>query len=407
MPFLRDLQIFGMTRCFACEDAHGCRGKPLIWMFLPLLAVCSAARAVPGGPSRDPATIATSQSDEDGGNSDSSCGDAESLIATWGDDAPTESESLSRVRGYLSAARCRLVLDSAAHLSVTLNETKRLGLTPGDDSRPVNGSDGTPPPIRKHGDSVLSLQQHNAELNGITRKAFSHLDSADRLLDEVESKNKAADTVELRRRSELLRAFGRAFSALSESTDSEESRQRLIDACGELAPYVDDDNKQVSESAKLWQVVAYRRADKLDRALQVARPVLSPPATPTIGLYLRIERCRALAEKGDYVAAISLGARIAARVESWFEGGDESRRSAVMDMVKALQADLYRKWADRLRADGNVERAEAAAEESRKATPRDERNAALVLDEAIAGIPELTDVSFKPAEDDDEEPGEP
>lgn len=406
MPFLRDLRISRGAKCFACGDAHGGQGRPFVWVILLLLAMSSAARAVPEGPAKDSAPIATTQSDKDRGDSDSSCIDAESLIASWTDNPATESESLSRVRGYLSAARCRLVIDSAAHLSVTLNLLKRISVARGDDSTPESGSEGTPPVKGELGDSVLTLKQHNAELNGITHKAFSHLDAADRLLDEVESKNKDADTVELRRRSELLRAFGQAFSALSESTESEESRQRLIDACGELAPYVDDDNKQVSESAKLWQVVAYRRAGKTDRALQVARPVLSPPATPPIGLYLRIERCRALAEKGDYVAAISLGARIAARVESWFEGGDESRRAAVIGMVKALQADLYREWAERLRADGNAERAEAAAEESRKATPRDESSVSLVLDEAIAGIPELMDASSKPVEDDDEESGE-
>ncbi len=396
-----------MTRCFACGDAHGCQGRPFTLVILSLLALCSPARAVPEGPSKDPALITTTQSDKDRGNSDGACGDAESLIASWTDNVATESESLSRVRGYLSAARCRLVTDASAHLSGILNQRKRLGVKQGDDSAPSNGPNGTPPAKPKHGDTVLSLQQHIAELNGITHKAFFHLDAADRLLDEVESKNKDADTVELRRRSELLRAFGRAFSALSESADPEESRQRLIDACGELAPYVDDDNKQVAESAKLWQVIAYRRAGKTDRALQVARPVLSPPATPSIGLYLRIERCRALAEKGDYVGAISLSARITSRVESWFEGKDESIRTAVMGMVKELQSDLYREWAERLRADGNAERAEAAAEESRKLAPREERNVAPVLDEAIAGIPEFTDASSKPIPDDEEEPGEP
>lgn len=406
MRFLRDLRISRGTRCFACGDAHGGRGRHFVWVILLLLAMSSAARAVPEGPSKDSAPIATTKSNEDRGNPDSSCGDAESLIASWTDNPATESESLSRVRGYLAAARCRLVADAAAHLSVILCQSNRFEVAQGDDSPPVNGSDDTPPAKRKHGNSVLSPQQHNSELNGIVHRAFSHLDAADRLLDEVESKNKDVDTVELRRRSELLRAFGRAFSALCESTDSVESRQRLIDACGELAPYVDDDNKQVSESAKLWQVVAYRRAGKTDRALQVARPVLSPPSTPPIGLFLRIERCRALAEKGDYVAAISLGARIAARVESWFEGGDESRQAAVIGMVKALQADLYREWAERLRADGNTERAEAAAEESRKAIPRDESSVSVVLDEAIAGIPELMDASSKPVEDDDAESGE-
>ncbi|MBI5765304.1 MAG: hypothetical protein HZA51_17470 [Planctomycetes bacterium] len=335
------------------------------------------------------------------------CGDAESLIASWTDDATTESEALSRVRGYLSVARCRIVRDSTIRLMAWLNKPVHIPTKDDADHVAERDSGKSEPPKRGDAASATSPPERSSELHTIVQKAFFHLDAADRLLADVESKNKDADTSELRRRSELLRVFGRAFIALNESTDSDESRQSLIDVCGELAPYVDDDNKQISESAKLWQVVAYRRAGKPDRALQVARPVLSPPASPMIGLFIRFERCRALAEKGDYVAAISLAARIAVRAESWFEGEDESKRIAVLDRVKTLQADLYREWSDRLRDEGKAELAAAAAEESRKLEPQGRSMTTLVLDESITGIPELTDASSKPAENDEEESDEP
>lgn len=407
MPFLRDLRIVRAWGNSPCEDTRWLRSCSFTWMVPWVLLLSSTTGAAPEGPSRESAPLATTQPTKGVIDSDSLCGDAESLIASWSDEAASESEKLSRARGYLSAARCRILKDSAIHLASFLDRPALV--TAKDDAGPdADGDTAKPEPINRiDANNAFSTPERSSELHSILQRAFSHLDSADRLLADVESKNKDADTSELRHRSELLRAFGRAFSALNESTDSDESRRRLIDACGELAPYVDDDNKQISESAKLWQVVVYRRAGKPDRALQVGRPVLSPPAAPLIGLYLRIERCRALAEKGDYVAAIALGSRIAVRVESWFEGVDETKRTAVLNRVKALQADLYREWSNRLRDEGKTEQAAVAAEESRKVRPQATSFSICFLDESIAGIPELNDASSKPAEDDDEESDEP
>lgn len=162
-----------------------------------------------------------------------------------------------------------------------------------------------------------------------------------------------------------LHAFAEMFSALSRKPGDEDAAQRLTDASIGLAMYADDPDEKVVEAAKLWQAVAYRAAGKPDRALQVLRPVLAAPAARNIGLYARIERCRALADRGDHAAAIALALRLTSRVDAWFEGLDRDQRQRATNSLRWLRVRLLKDWSAKLKKDGHEERAAAADEDAR------------------------------------------
>ncbi|MEK6644532.1 MAG: hypothetical protein AABZ08_11550 [Planctomycetota bacterium] len=280
--------------------------------------------------------------------------------------ATTAPQGLDRVILHLSAARCRIIVAAADPLTHWLN-------------------DASVPPS--------SLREQ-------VQKGLAQLDLAEGVLTDIEADDKSINTTNVRRRADLLKTFGLAFLALTDGTDSQESRDRLIDHCADLAIYVDDDDKMITESAKLWQAVAYRRAGKPDRALQILRPVLSPPASPRIGLYARLERCRALADKGDFVSAISLASRLAVRVESWFDTENEATQRAAVGLVKGVRVDLYRTWTKKLQSDGQAYRAKQADGEAEKLAGDAKPADMLVLTESVAGVP--TRVSAEPGSQPDE-----
>jgi hypothetical protein len=226
------------------------------------------------------------------------------------------------------------------------------------------------------------------------------------LLKELNENGDSSNAEELGQQIELLQAFAQVFAALAAAGDAEASKERLIDACGGLAMYLDDSEKEVAESAKFWQGVAYRRAGKPDRALEVLRPVLTTPASVRIGFLARLERCRALADRGEFVAALALATRLAARVDSWFDDEDEMSRKQAGECVRRLRVKLQRDWAARLRADSRPDRADEAEAQARKLSRKSgDASPELIgfaLTEAIAGFPEIESKSRAPSTQEDE-----
>jgi hypothetical protein len=220
--------------------------------------------------------------------------------------------------------------------------------------------------------------------------ALEQLDRAHVALGGVGDAVDATVVWKLMDRLEMLRSFGRMFLALSEFDSSEESRKRLVEACGGLAIFVDDANEAVSESANFWRGVAYRRAGRSDRALQVLRPIISAPASRRIGFLTRIERCRALEDTGNYVAGVALCLRLQARVDAWFADEDEATRMQAAHTLLSVQAGLLRGWAAQLAKAGDsdeaarVEAEAAALEDSASATGGSRRW--LELDRSIGGL---------------------
>lgn len=161
-----------------------------------------------------------------------------------------------------------------------------------------------------------------------------------------------------------LRAFAEMFAALALDPKEDETPRRLIDACIGLALYADDPSEELVESAKLWQAVAYRRAGKTDRALQVLRPVLTTPTARSIGFYARVQRCLCLADRGDHAAALALAFRVAHRADAWFEDRDRAARKQAVDSVRWTRIEVLKGWAKKLKEDGQPDRAAEAEEEA-------------------------------------------
>jgi hypothetical protein len=211
----------------------------------------------------------------------------------------------------LNLARCRLVIQAAPALTAELHDRA----------------------------------DHKKELRDLLSLAEKNLNEAEAQIEQTDKAGEDADTEALHDRDELLRTFHTMFAALAAFDDSHEARDRLIDACGDLSLFVDDSRKAVAESARCWQGLGYLRAGKPERAIQVLRPMLTPPSAGRLGFHARLLRCRALAVQGHHVAAVALAQRLSSRVESWFSDDDANTRTAAIDALRALRADLLQQLA--------------------------------------------------------------
>lgn len=194
-------------------------------------------------------------------------------------------------------------------------------------------------------------------------RALACLDRAEAALGRMHT---TAEADEARECIEMLRSFAKVFRALGAAPATGPSRDGLLAACSDLAGYFDDSRIGIAESAKLWQGVAYRRAGRPDRALQVLRPAISVPASRRIGLWARLERCRALADQGDYAEALAMNLRLSVRVDAWFEDEDPTTRRQAVDSIRWVRIELLKRWGEHLKQNGQTERAaEAEADADR------------------------------------------
>ncbi|MCB9856734.1 MAG: hypothetical protein H6818_13725 [Phycisphaerales bacterium] len=231
---------------------------------------------------------------------------------------------------------------------------------------------------------------HRAELRRI-------LDEAAELIDADIDKG-AGDKAEatdrdkaLSRRLEMLRAFGQVFRAIAADDESDASKEALMSACVELAIYADDPDDRVVAAAKLWQAAAYRRAGRADRTLQMMRPALGAGIGSAAEFYGRLERCHALADAGQFVAAIALVTKIEGKIDDWMiESSQETRRQA-RHTARITRAVLYRRWSASLK-DSDLD--ERAAEALRRANEiellaNEDAQGDLPLDSTIDALPRL------------------
>jgi hypothetical protein len=261
-----------------------------------------------------------------------------------------------RCRAYLARARCILVVRCAPLLS--------KGLA-------VDGN-------------------WDDELSRAAGLGIAAADAAATAIQEAEKEDKNQDLSSLETQVELLRAFGKLFAALGEDPAKSATKNALLEACDGLAAYLDDSDLGIVESARLWQAVAYRRAGKADRALQILRPALTPPSRARIGFWNRIQRCRALADRGEHAAAISLSLQLSTRVGAWLDDEPPAARRQAVQTIDQLRADLYQGWADRIRKDGKTTQADAASQQADEIRRKYEKlPEQLPLVESIADVPEL------------------
>jgi hypothetical protein len=173
--------------------------------------------------------------------------------------------------------------------------------------------------------------------------------------------------VSIKQRAELLDTFGKLFRALADTTVKAEPRNRaILDACGNLAGYFDDPNEAVVESARFWQGAAYRVAGRADRALAVLRPAISTPEARRLGLLARLQRCLALGDQHQYVAALALCLKLEARLDSWFEDQSPDEQKKAQDSARWVRIALMRDWAGRLKKSGEAKHAGELLAEAQK-----------------------------------------
>lgn len=288
---------------------------------------------------------------------DSPCASAESQIGP-------AAEPAAKCRALYSFARCILVIQNASLLSIGLASDKEL----------------------------------SAELVSLADKAIDNLNQIGELA--AEAKKSGEDLTSLQAQADVLLAFARLFSALGKDPLDPKTKEALLDACNDLAPYLDEADAGLVESARLWQAVAYRRAGRAERALQLLRPALASPSSARLGLWFRIERCRALADRGQYAAAVSLAQQLASRTASWLSDETPGVRASAAQTIDRLRADLYRKWARHLRAEEKPGLAETAAQQADEIEKSIKAAGELELTESIAGIPEAaTDETTSDAKD--------
>ena len=170
----------------------------------------------------------------------------------------------------------------------------------------------------------------------------------------------------LQDRVDMLGAFAELFAALDTADGSQRATERLTDACIGLAVFVDDANLGIAESAKLWQGVAYRRAGRADRTLNLLRPAIGSLHSNRVDFFTRTERCRALVDEGRFVAAQSLAMRLEKRVNIWLVKEDDSARKRAAESLRRLRGEIYKRWADDQRKRGEEDRAKAAEAEMRR-----------------------------------------
>lgn len=265
---------------------------------------------------------------------------------------------LARVRCGLAAARCAIVLECASPLSRELH-----GLVPNREA----------------------LSSGVATGNDCLKVAAEALEQLPDGFDEDRRRI-------LQDRVDMLRAFADLFAALAAADGSQRAAQRLTDACIGLAVFVDDANRGIAESAKLWQGVAYRRAGRADRTLNLLRPAIGSLRSSRVDFFTRMERCRALVDAGHFVAAQSLAMRLEKRVNTWLIKENDAARKRAADGLRLLRGEGYMRWAADLRKRGEEDRAKGAEDEMRRvlgdANLLPSLDDVLLLDQAIVGLPD-------------------
>jgi len=278
------------------------------------------------------------------------------------EDAKTPDE---RLAAATHAAQHAIIREAAAHLSQVLS------------GRPAQPDD--PPDCLRRADGLLRIASES--------------------LSKITNQPGGRRSVEYRDRLEMLTAFHRLFTALATApADDDTAARELLSACSRLAVFLDDSNSGVVESARLWLGAAYRRAGRPDRAIQILRPTLTPPADPRLGLHARLQRSLALGDAGLHAAGLSLCLKLDARVGRWF--ADEATADEARRLVRRTRIQLLRSWAATLRTANAASQAREAearadalgAEGDATARPAD----VLRLEVTVSGLPEWSDETIGP-----------
>lgn len=254
------------------------------------------------------------------------------------DEKPLSEAALRAQIARRSAELVRAAADGGAGASVTAAEFILLRQLEPPLSREILGISGA---------------EDRRQIAERTAAALALLDDAAKKLESAKS---PANAEPLRERMAMARAFAAVFAAIAAAdlpaaatSPSAESADRLLKACRGLAGYVDASDPGLASSARLWQAATYRRAGRADRTLQLLPRVRMPARAMPYDFFSRLERCRALMDRGEFVAAAALSAQIGEEIEAWTP---EGQRDAARRANLAMRATALRRWSEALRTAG-------------------------------------------------------
>lgn len=132
-----------------------------------------------------------------------------------------------------------------------------------------------------------------------------------------------------------------AYLLPGEGPDAREAARR---ASLRLAVLLEDNRPHVAAAANLWQASLRARESDPSRALSVLGLVLSrpPPGTLPFSFFARLLRCRILASRGGYAAALALLTQLEDRSETWM--ATETDRADALRAITFVEVQVLRDW---------------------------------------------------------------
>ncbi len=115
-----------------------------------------------------------------------------------------------------------------------------------------------------------------------------------------------------------LVTFAKTFAILADARTQPPDPNRVEQVTLESGLLLDEDNRDVAESARLWQCLIFNKCDKSQRALDVLPLVLTPVESNSAAFFARMLRCRILAEQGKTTLAQALLLKMEEQCDTWF-----------------------------------------------------------------------------------------
>ena len=149
------------------------------------------------------------------------------------------------------------------------------------------------------------------------------------------------------RRFDALGSFAAALRAvLSEpgAADGADGRR----AWSKLSALLEDSDSGVASAAALWQAHLRSREEDAGRALLVLQPAIADPHEGTMpyAFFARLTRCRLLADRGGYAAALALLMQIEERYVDWFS--EAQQQPEALRAIRVVEMAVLRGWRDHL-----------------------------------------------------------
>ncbi len=168
------------------------------------------------------------------------------------------------------------------------------------------------------------------------------------------------------RRLDVLRSFFRAIQAfLADPGDSATASDRRR-AASALAPLLEDGDKRIAASARLWQAALRSTEDDPAAALYILEPVLADLAADTLpySFHARLLRCRLIGDRGSFAEALAFLTLIEDRLDDWFT--DAADRDRAIRTVALVKAGVMHKWYSRLSPGDHADERAWCVNEARK-----------------------------------------